>query len=77
MEQGRIFDLLVGTREDVAAIKTSVEDLRKSIDSLNKRVAALEQKPVQRINTGVTAAISSIIGAMVAFLVSLLREGVK
>jgi hypothetical protein len=77
MEQGRIFDILVGTREDVAAIKTSVEDLRKSIDSLNKRVAALEQKPVQRINTGVTAAISSIIGAMVAFLVSLLREGVK
>lgn len=77
MEQGKLFDLLVGTREDVSSIKTSVEDLRKSIDSLNKRVAALEQKPVQRINTGVTAAISSIIGALVAFFVSLLREGAR
>jgi hypothetical protein len=70
-----MLDLLMGTREDVATIKAHVENFCKAQGELAKRVDALEQKPAQRYNAGVTAAISSTIGAIVGGVITTLAKG--
>ena len=74
MESGRALDLLIETREDVASMKKSIEQLCREVEKLSLRVQALEDKPAQRYNTGVTAAISSVVGAVVAYVITLVTR---
>jgi preprotein translocase subunit Sss1 len=74
MDNGQIFNLMVQTREDVGCMKESIDNLVKSVDALTARVKALEDKPSQRWDTCITAAISSVIGGIVGFVISLFMK---
>ena len=71
MDEKRQTDLIIATREDVAAIKSNIENLCKSLsehqNSTNKRLCDLEQKPVRRWDNVVTAFVCAIISAVIAF----------
>lgn len=78
MDNRQQTELIIVTREDVAAIKTNVENLCKSFENLcksfeahqvatNKRLCDLEQKPARRWESLITALFSAAIAAVVAF----------
>ena len=65
MSEDRIYTALLEISEKLGAVQSSQEGTEKRMDSICKRLDSLEQKPAKRLEGGVMAAISSIIGAIV------------
>lgn len=66
MEDKQLQSYVIGTREDVAAIKEKIDNLCNCVASYDKRIRALEQKPARRWDTIVSTFLAAAVAAVIS-----------
>ena len=69
----KVFDRISNIAINTEKLAVEMKYMREEQTKQDKRIAAIEEKPVKRYDSIVTYIITTIIGAIIGFLVSLIK----
>ena len=69
----KVFDKINNIAMSTEKLAIEMKYMREEQTKQDKRIADLEEKPVKRYDTVVTCIITGVVGAIVGFVVSLLK----
>lgn len=67
-EHKEFFERIEGLEKENAVLKNDIEHIRKTVDEMNENLKILMQTPAKRYDTFVVTAITSLITAILAFI---------
>lgn len=69
----KVFDQINSIALSTEKLAIEMKYMREKQDKLDNRITAIEEKPVKRYDSIVTYIITTVIGAIIGFLVSLIK----